>query len=77
MDKIIIFFDIDLNKHVTSSRYVDWMMDSFSAEFHEANYPKKIALNYMKEVKLGEKIELIRQNPENKLFLFFIITIVG
>ena len=24
----------------------------------------------MQEVKLGEKIELIRQNPENKLFLF-------
>jgi medium-chain acyl-[acyl-carrier-protein] hydrolase len=64
------YFDIDLNKHVTSSRYVDWMMDSFSPEFHAVNYPKKIALNYMQEVKLGEKIELIRQNPENKLFLF-------
>ncbi|HAN00226.1 MAG TPA: hypothetical protein DCQ26_16655 [Marinilabiliales bacterium] len=54
------FFDIDLNKHVTSSRYVDWMMDTFSLNFHEKNYPKKLSINFMKETMPGETIQLMR-----------------
>ena len=36
------FFDIDLNKHVTATRYIDWMMDTFPLEFLLKSYPAKL-----------------------------------
>ncbi len=64
------YFDIDLNKHVTSSRYIDWMMDTFPVDFHKNNYPWKISINYIKETMPGEKILLLRTQPNEKDFLF-------
>jgi len=56
------YFDIDLNKHVTSTRYIDWMMDSYGIDFHEKNYPKSLSINYMKEAMLNETIEIKTQS---------------
>ena len=39
------YFDFDLNRHVTSTRYVDWMMDTFTIDFHKNHFPKKISIN--------------------------------
>lgn len=64
------FFDIDLNKHVTSTRYVDWMMDTFSTDFHQNNYPKRLSINYLKETMPGEKIRFYRSMNENKEYYF-------
>jgi len=54
------YFDIDLNKHVTSTRYIDWMMDTFSLDFHEKNYPKELVINYNKETMPDEKLKLLK-----------------
>ena len=59
------YFDIDLNKHVTSTRYVDWMMDTFSVDFHKENYPKHLSINYQKETMIGECVQLKHQAEEN------------
>jgi len=56
------YFDIDLNRHVTSTRYIDWMMDHFSLDFHQTNYPKHLSVNYIKETMHGETIELSHDN---------------
>jgi acyl-ACP thioesterase len=64
------YFDIDLNKHVTSSRYVDWMMDTFTPDFHQNNYPKKLLINYNKETLPGEQLNLIRHENESGSFHF-------
>jgi len=64
------YFDIDLNKHVTSTRYVDWMMDRFSLEFHKNNYPRALTINYIKETMPEATIEIIRQEIEEKVFQF-------
>ncbi len=60
------YFDLDLNKHVTSSRYIDWMMDTFSLEFHTTHYPKRLSVNYLKETMPGEtiRIERVQENPD-------------
>ncbi len=50
------YFDIDLNKHVTSTRYVDWMMDHFTIGFHQKHYPSRFSINYQKETMIGETI---------------------
>jgi len=54
------FFDIDLNKHVTSTRYVDWIMDTFSIEKVLSSYPKSLHINYQKETMLGEMIKVFK-----------------
>lgn len=64
------YFDIDVNGHVTSSRYIDWMMDSFSVEFHKCNYPKLIAINYLNETRIHESIQIKRHSIDEKCYLF-------
>jgi medium-chain acyl-[acyl-carrier-protein] hydrolase len=64
------YFDIDLNGHVTSTRYIDWMMDTFTVEFHQKNYPSKLSINFLHETKPGETISLVRTSPDEKSFTF-------
>jgi len=60
------YFDIDLNKHVTSTRYIDWMMDTFSADFLRKNYPKLLSINYVKETMPETDIEIIKASKNDK-----------
>lgn len=61
------YFDIDLNKHVTSTRYIDWMMDSFPLDQVRSKYPRRISINFIKETMPGETIVLKRmQESENR-----------
>ncbi|WP_430809384.1 MULTISPECIES: acyl-[acyl-carrier-protein] thioesterase [unclassified Carboxylicivirga] len=63
------YYDIDLNKHVTSTRYIDWMMDAFPIDFHEQHYPQHLSINYLKETMPHEPIILHHQeNEEIHLF---------
>lgn len=64
------YYDIDLNRHVTTTRYVDWMMDTLSLDFHEENYPRKLSLNIMKETMPGETIRLRRKQGNNNQYQF-------
>ncbi len=52
------WFDFDLNKHVTSSRYIDWMVDNLPDDVLVHQYPGSISVNYMKETMLGELTRL-------------------
>ena len=64
------YSDLDVNKHVTSSRYLDWMMDSISMDFHQQYYPKEIALNYVKETMPEEQMLVYREERSEKEYLF-------
>ncbi|TRX66036.1 acyl-[acyl-carrier-protein] thioesterase [Carboxylicivirga sp. M1479] len=60
------YFDIDLNKHVTSTRYIDWMMDHFSFEHHKNNYPKHLSINFLKETMLSDELLLCHKDISNE-----------
>lgn len=64
------YFDFDLNRHVTSTRYIDWMMDTFTIDFHCNNFPKKISINFMKETMPGDSIHIIRKNNLDLQYCF-------
>ena len=64
------FFDFDLNKHVTSTRYVDWMLDTFTFDFHKNHYPKKLSVNFMKETLPGDAISIVRGSQNGLQFNF-------
>jgi len=64
------YFDIDLNKHVTSTRYIDWMMDTFPVDFLRNNYPKALSINYIKETMPDMKLDITkRQNGLGEFLL--------
>jgi medium-chain acyl-[acyl-carrier-protein] hydrolase len=56
------WYDFDINRHVTSSRYIDWMMDTLPFDFHRDHYPQSLSVNFLKEVLPGETIRLIRHD---------------
>lgn len=64
------YFDIDMNKHVTATRYIDWMFDTFPLDFIENNFPSKIHVNYLKEIKLGDEILLRKKRLDPTTFYF-------
>ena len=43
------FSDIDVNQHVNSARYLQWIMDSHSREHHEMKEPASIQLSFLAE----------------------------
>lgn len=68
-ERLVDFTDIDLNNHLTSVRYIDWMIDSFDIDFHRNNYLNKLSINYIKETAPEESLEIRRDNIDN-IFVF-------
>jgi acyl-ACP thioesterase len=64
------YFDYDLNRHVTSTRYIDWMMDVLPIDFHKKHFPKRISVNFMKETLPGHSISINRSKTDDLTFCF-------
>lgn len=64
------YFDFDLNKHVTSTRYIDWMMDTFTVDFHKNNFPKSFSINFMKETLPGDSLAILRESKDSLQYSF-------
>ncbi len=60
------YFDIDLNRHVTATRYIDWMMDTLPLDFHKQHYPSYLSINYLKETMPGDVLRI----KHNELYPF-------
>jgi medium-chain acyl-[acyl-carrier-protein] hydrolase len=52
------FSDIDVNRHVGSARYLQWIMDSHSHERLENAGPQAIDLNYLTEAMLDDEVRV-------------------
>jgi medium-chain acyl-[acyl-carrier-protein] hydrolase len=64
------YYDADLNKHITTTRYVDWMMDTFPVDFHTECYPRKLSLNIMKETMPGDILKIMRNKGAKGEYYF-------
>jgi acyl-ACP thioesterase len=69
----VVYSDIDLNNHLTTSRYVDWMMDTFDLEFLEKFICSDIVINFIREVPFGAEVIIKRHkiSPDEKYFFEF------
>jgi acyl-ACP thioesterase len=60
------YTDIDVNQHVTSSRYLGWMLDAYPAAFHLQHSLRVLEVNYLNETIQGEKLIVkTRQNDSS------------
>lgn len=50
------FSHIDINQHVNNAVYLNWVVDSLDERFLQHHRPKKVAIIYENEVRLGETV---------------------
>lgn len=69
----VVYSDIDLNNHLTTTRYVDWMMDTFDLTFLEKNTCSDIVINFIREIPFDTEVTIKRYEllpDKNYLFEF-------
>ncbi len=60
------YSDIDINVHVSSMRYVQWISDCLSVEIYKKNSIKRFDINYMNEIVYDEQVGIFaKQTNEN------------
>lgn len=52
--------DIDIYQHVNNTRYIDWIMNDFTLDFHKQHELVWLEINFLAELAAGEKIDLFK-----------------
>lgn len=52
------YSDIDCNRHVTTTRYVELLLNSWDLEFHYAHTLRRLDVIFVKECKFGEDAQI-------------------
>ncbi len=64
------YSDIDINHHLTTTRYVDWMFDTFTPEELKDKQVRGLTLNFLKELNFGQKVLMQKQILPNGIINF-------
>ena len=64
------YSDIDINQHVNTVRYLDWMVNTFTLDDHRASSISRIDVNFMNEVLYGNLIMVFREETSPGDFRF-------
>ncbi len=67
------FSDIDLNKHVTTVRYIDWLIDEYPFQFLNEHVPEKFEIQFLKEVLIDHSIQVHTEQLDAKTYLHKLI----
>jgi medium-chain acyl-[acyl-carrier-protein] hydrolase len=65
---IVRYTDLDVNRHVIASRYMRWILDSFSADILEGCSLKSFEIDFLSEAKLEDEIAVAIQ-PDYEYYL--------
>ena len=57
--------DIDLNGHLNNTKYIDFILDTKEPGYFDKKILTRIVVNYEKELKEGESVELFVNEKEN------------
>ncbi len=58
------YSDIDFNQHANSMKYVEWLLDCFSLDWHQNHYIKRFEINFLHEVLFGDQVEIFHKQEE-------------
>jgi len=64
------YSDIDINGHVNSIRYIQWISDCFTLDCYRKCQVKRFEINYMTEMFFDDFVEIIRHEQGAKDILF-------
>ena len=60
-ERIVCYTDLDRNGHVNNTRYLDWVDDLLSSEFHREHTAKELSVCYFSEAREGQLMQLDHQ----------------
>ncbi|ADQ78301.1 acyl-ACP thioesterase [Paludibacter propionicigenes WB4] len=64
------YSDIDINGHVNSIRYIQWISDCFSLSCYRKYQVKRFEINYVHEMLYGDFVEIVGMKVEDNDFRF-------
>ena len=56
--RTVLFSDLDRNGHMNNTRYLDWIDDLLSSDFHADHTPRQIRLCYLSEIRENQQAQL-------------------
>lgn len=65
--------DLDVNEHVNSARYVEWILDAFDAEFHKSHRLGELEVNYLAEALCDDELSVRHESVDNQTFLHSLV----
>jgi len=69
----VSYRDLDVNEHVNSARYVEWILDAFDAEFHKSHRLGELEVNYLAEALYGDELSAHCENADGQNFLHSLV----
>lgn len=67
------YSDIDINVHVSSMRYVQWISDCLSVDTYRTKSIKRFDINYMNEIVYDEQVSIFAKQTGENMFDFEIM----
>ena len=64
----VLFSEVDINGHLTNTRYIDWITDLVPAAFHEEHPMTGLRIDYRRETFPEEEIALDWELTEDRVF---------
>lgn len=64
------YSDIDINQHVNTRNYIQWMLDTFSLEDYKKGSIKRMDLNFVSEIVYGSEITVFKTELHPQDFRF-------
>lgn len=59
-ERTVLYSDIDINKHVNNSRYIEFILDCYNYEEHEKQQIKALTVSYKGETHFMDKLKISR-----------------
>jgi len=69
------YSDLDVNRHVNSIKYIEWMLDSYPIEMYLEKSIQTIEMNYLQEALFGDELKVVSQKISENHFLHSLIRI--
>ncbi len=63
--------DIDLNDHVNSNKYIEWIINNLADSLQGNHHMHSLQMNFLNEVKLGEEVIIYRDTEDRSEAIFF------
>lgn len=65
--RTVVFSELDRNRHMNNTRYLDWIADLLPLSFHENHYLSSCTVCYLQELTLGQSLRLSWEAQEGDL----------
>jgi len=67
------YTDLDVNEHVNNIRYMEWILDGFSLDFHRSHQLHEFEIHFQSETLYGDLIELRQDEDDGTHFVHSLI----